>query len=400
MTSADSLPEAAPSPPPAGPGEARKRRRLIALLAALLLALAAVAALFVRYMIQPAPLPDLLPAPVNLNLPPHYVFSIYQLNQPVGIALSPDGQRLYVAESGGERQVKIFDPDGRLLGEFAPPETATPERSPVYLATDGSGRVYVSDRAQHAVFVYDAGGAFLDAILSPSLTLSEYLAKHLETLPAGTHISYNLPQERVGYQRPGEEPGWLPAPEYFDWAPLGVRIDGFGRLAVTDVASQRSAVHIFPSSVISAQQWTEFAPYQAVLGEYGSGAAQFSFPNSVAVDSRGRFFISDSNNSRISVWDAQGTFLFHFGRGSGAGAVNLPRGMAVDSHDRLYVVDAVAQNVKVYDVSGEQIEYLFAFGDLGMDDGLFNYPNDIAIDPAGDIYVVDRENHRVQVWKY
>ncbi|MCI0519682.1 MAG: NHL repeat-containing protein [Chloroflexi bacterium] len=392
--------EILPEPLAPASGGAGKRRMLIIALIALLLAFAAVAALFVRYVINPAPLPDLLPAPVNLSLPPHYVFSIYELSQPVGIALSPDGQRVYVAESGGERQVKIFNPDGRLLGSFAPPATATPERSPVYLDVDPRGRVYVSDRAQHAVFIYDAEGAFLDAILSPSLTLSEYLAKHLSDMPAGTQISYNLTRAEAAYQRPGEEPASLPAPDYFDWAPLGVRIDPFGRLAITDVASQRSAVYIFPSNVISAENWTEFSPYQALLGEFGSGAAQFNFPNSVAVDSRGRIFVADSNNSRISVWDAQGTFLFHFGRGSGAGAVNLPRGMAVDGRDRLYVVDAVAQGVKVYDVSGEQIEFLFAFGDLGIDDGLFNYPNDIAIDSAETLYVVDRENQRVQVWKY
>jgi len=35
------------------------------------------------------------------NQPPHFLFSIYGVERPLGIALSPDGQRIYVAEVGG-----------------------------------------------------------------------------------------------------------------------------------------------------------------------------------------------------------------------------------------------------------------------------------------------------------
>jgi len=118
------------------------------------------------------------------------------------------------------------------------------------------------------------------------------------------------------------------------------------------------------------------------------------------VDSQNRIYVADGNNGRVSAWDAQGRYLFQFGRGSGDGELSLPRGMFIDGRDRLHVVDAVDQNVKVYDVSGQEPIFLYAFGDWGLEDGLFNYPNDIVLDGSGRLYIADRENNRVQVWSY
>ena len=135
--------------------EEKRRALLIALLLFLLSLLCCVALVFVRYLWRPEPLPELLPLPVNVNTPPHYLFSIYGVDKPVGVAVSPQGDRIYVTETGGERMSKMFDRDGDPLGSFAPPRTRPGERSPVYVATDGAGRVFVTDRLQHAVFVYD-----------------------------------------------------------------------------------------------------------------------------------------------------------------------------------------------------------------------------------------------------
>lgn len=376
-----------------------KRWLLVTIVIVLLLILLALVALFFRYLIAPAPLPELVP--VAPDYPPHYVFSIFNVSKPVSVAVSPDGNRVYVAESDGDRLVKVFDRDGALLGSFAPPLTTTPERAPIYLAISSDGRVFVSDRAQHAIFIYNADGVYLDTILSPELTLSEYLAKHLNGLPEGSVFAYNIYQDAVYYQLPGSaEASSLPAPDIYNWTPLGLRFDVSDRLFITDVTEGQHQVMIFPSQVIQNRDWKDFSAGQFSFGKSGKGAGELDFPNSAVVDSRGRIYVVDGNNSRVSVWDSQGNFLFNFGRGSGDGVINLPRGALLDAQDRLYVVDAVDQKVKVYDVSGDEIKYIYSFGDYGVGDGLFNYPNDIAIDRTGRIYVVDRENNRVQIWLY
>lgn len=378
----------------------RKRRLLFFLEIVLLLFLILQSAVFINYLIKPKPLPELLPGSVSLSFPPHYVFSIFNVDEPISVAVSPDGDRIYVAEMGGERLIKMFDQDGNLLNSFAPPRTEIPERSPVFLAVSQEGKVFASDRAQHAIYVFDPQGNYLDTILSPSLTLSEFVSKHIGGLVPGTNFEYNIYEQTVYYQKPNETEQSVPGPDLYDWAPLGLRIDAGGRLLITDVAENRSIIRFFPQSVVNSEIWTEFNPVGVQFGEFGEEAGKMSYPNSVISDSKGRIYVSDSNNSRIAVWDSQGAFLYNFGRGTGDGALSLPRGLAIDDRQRLYVVDTVGQGVKVFDVSGEEIEFLFSFGDFGMQDGEFNYPNDIALDKTGRLYVADRENNRVQVWLY
>jgi len=381
-------------------GVERKQRMLLLELMALLMIFAVLIGFTVQYLRFRVPLPEMLPGNVQLNYPPHYVFSMYGVDRPVSVAVSPVIDRIYVGEMDGNRMVKMFDFNGKLLGSFAPPRTGTPERSPVYLAVSQDGRVFVSDRAQHAIFVFDAEGGYLDTILSPSLTLSEYISKHTGGLPPGTTFAFNIFQENVYYQKPGEAEQTLPAPDLYDWAPLGLRIDNGNRLILTDVAEDHSFVQVFPDSVITSQSWIDFEPAQFKFGANGQQDEEMKFPNSAVVDSRGQFYVSDGNNSRISVWDIQGKFLFTFGRGTGDSAINLPRGMTVDEKDRLYIVDAVGQSVKVYDVSKDEVSFLFSFGTFGEGDGQFNFPNDIAVDNSGRLYIVDRENNRIQVWLY
>ncbi len=380
--------------------EKRRRRLLMLLLLLLLLLLFCVGILFCRYLQRPEPLPELLPVPADLNYPPHYLFSIYGMDKPVGVAVSPDGSRIYVTESGGERLIKVFSRDGEPISAFAPPNTRPGERSPVYVAVDATGRIYVSDRLQHTLNLYDPSGAFLDSLLGPELSLSAFVGQEIGELGEVARFSYNIFRKEVLVQL-GEGPEQsIPGPEGALWSPLGIRIDASGALLVTDVVEARNAVYIYPAEITRARSWQNLQVTPFIFGETGQEAGQFLYPNSAVADSQGRIYVTDGNNGRISTWDPEGNFLFNFGRGGGDSSISLPRGAFIDGSDRLHVVDAVGQNAKVFDVSGPEPDFLFTFGDWGLDDGLFNYPNDIALDDTGRLYIADRENHRIQVWSY
>lgn len=381
--------------------EEKRRRKLLLLLLVLLLMLCCCVVFFLRYLLNPKPLPELLPA-VDLNYPPHYLYSIYGVSQPVGVAISPDGKKLYVAETGNNRLLKIFEAEsGKLLKEFSPPNTSSAQRSPVYLTVDASGRVYVSDRLQHAIFIYDADGNYLDTILAPNLTLSSYMESQLKGIPKGTQYFYNSFQGGPSYQLSGSK-DWktLSTPKMEPWSPLGVSISADGRLLVTNVLETNSNIIEYSASVTSAANWNKAPVPTYIFGSYGEGEGQFLFPNDALVDSKGRFFAIDGNNGRVLVWDFTHLYQNIFGRGTGESALNLPRGAFLDEKDRLFIVDAVGHNVKVFDVSGDVPQFLYAFGDLGVDDGQFNYPNDIVLFGTGSIYIADRENNRIQVWSY
>jgi DNA-binding beta-propeller fold protein YncE len=269
----------------------------------------------------------------------------------------------------------------------------------VYLAVDGTGRVLVTDRLQHAVLAYDSEGNYLDTLLGPDLTLSEYVAAHTTGFEPGDMMAYNLFEQAVYYRPGGGSEQTLAPPGPVAWAPLGVRVDGQGNLLLTDVSGDRHAVRQIPGDAMG-NSWRDFEPAEIEFGNTGVDGSELTFPNAAVVDSLDRVYVTDGNNGRVSVWDRSGDLLFSFGQGAGEAALSLPRGAAIDAKDRLHVVDAVQQSVKVYDVSGADARFLFTFGDWGAGDGQFDYPNDIALDATGRLYIADRENNRVQVWSY
>jgi sugar lactone lactonase YvrE len=376
-----------------------RRRRLLLILLVLLLLLCCCASYFIyRYATKPEPLPEMLPV-VDVNYPPTYKFSI-ALDKPVGVAVSPDGQRIYGVESEKERLIKMFDQDGNLLKSFAPPFTTSANRKPIYVAVDSKGRVFVSDTYNNVIAVFDKDGNFLDGIISRDKTLSDVVVEHLGSkMPAGTLFYYDNANKGVVYQLPGKETEFIPHVEQVDWSPLGLRFDQQGNLLVTNIVAGKHSVLIFPAADLQGS-WVDFNPQVQEFGEEGKENDQLSFPNSAVTDSRGNYYVSDGNNGRISVWTPDLKYKTFFGLGSSDSSLNLPRGIWMDDQDRLHVVDAVGQYVRVYDVSGEEATFLYNFGVYGTAEGEFNFPNDIGIDGTGRLYIADRENNRIQVWSY
>jgi DNA-binding beta-propeller fold protein YncE len=84
-------------------------------------------------------------------------------------------------------------------------------------------------------------------------------------------------------------------------------------------------------------------------GKQGSKAGEFDFvpPNpeddahgSIAVGPGGKVYVSDSQNHRVQVFTADGTFVRQFGSfGTGAGQFVLPFDLGVDAKGNAYVLD-------------------------------------------------------------
>lgn len=321
----------------------------------------------------------------------------------MGIAISPDGNRIYATETGAEGMVYMFDRDGNTIKVFYAPFLQSGERSPVYIDVAPDGYVYVTDRLQHSIFIFSSEGEYLDALVGPDLTMSEYISIHSgEKLLPGNQVFYSRFQDFVIYTQNDGVEIKLPLPNILGWAPLGVHFTSDGTLLFTDVTGEKHSVSemVLPVGWIPGNSRESFTPSIRSFGESGHNNDQFMFPNKAVLDSQGRIYVTDGNNHRVSIWDKEGNYLNTIGLGSGEAALGLPRGAVVDKQDRLFVVDAVNQNIKVFDVSGEEPVFRYVFGVSGMENGQFNYPNDIAVDKTGRLYITDRENNRIQVWSY
>jgi DNA-binding beta-propeller fold protein YncE len=372
-------PGAAPGPELArNPG---RRRRVKELSLVLLLALLIIFAWIVLwYLLFRQPINPLPPVPVSQI--PTYSTSVYGATNPLGVAVDPSGDRIYVTQGAALSEGVIFDDGGRKIGTFAAPTSVGGGHQPAYLAVNPvTHELYVSDHLAGTVYIYDRDGTYLREL----------------TLAA---------------PRPG-------------WQPMGLTFDPAGNLYVTDF-SRSSVVEIDKAG--------------NVVRTLGQGE-NLNFPNGVAIDKDGNVYVTDSSNGRLMMFGTGGAVVARVGRGVGEGALGLPRGLTIDGNGRVFIADTTAQSVFVYGVPAaaapvpapggkhlvlwyvgrlpvwginphaEQVDggtaagqrkfvFLGSFGEGGLSDGQFQFPNGVAVDARGRVYVADTFNDRIQVWSY
>jgi len=305
-----------------------------------LLGLAAVLSYYVatsRLMIQPA-----VAERTTSAVLPQRLFSFPGVANPVGIAVSHDGQRIYVAEGGGDRLIKAFDREGRLVGQTAPPGTDALTRRPVQLAVDAMARLYAVDRLRAVVDRY-----------APTLSWEgEWHAPGVRALG-----------------------GWLPN---------GISIARGGRVYIADLGQDEHSVLVLTAEGLLVDRLSKRAGLPGGL----------NYPVQAVADDEGRIYVSDGNAGRVLAVTPRGTTAVST---AGKSALGLPRGLAVGL-GKLFVTDAATNRVAVFAL-GDRLEYLGAFGD-GNDEAALAYPTAVAVDWTGRVYVADWVNRRVQVWGY
>ncbi|HEY0419026.1 MAG TPA: hypothetical protein VGC80_05860 [Acetobacteraceae bacterium] len=82
-------------------------------------------------------------------------------NMPTGVAFGPDGD-VYVSDGYGNRRVHRFGADGALLHSWGEPGTGPGQFALVhFVAVDDAGQVYIADRENHRIQLFDRAGGFL-----------------------------------------------------------------------------------------------------------------------------------------------------------------------------------------------------------------------------------------------
>ncbi len=137
--------------------------------------------------------------------------------------------------------------------------------------------------------------------------------------------------------------------------------------------------------------------YEFQWGTKGSGDGEFDLPHGLALDRAGRLYVADRSNSRIQVFDREGSFIAEWPREK----VGRPYGISADAAGNVFVVDGGDQPTSPPDrsrviklSSGGSTKTVF--GRFGNYDGQFQMGHDLAIGEDGAVYVVDILGKRVQ----
>ena len=75
-------------------------------------------------------------------------------------------------------------------------------------------------------------------------------------------------------------------------------------------------------------------------GKPGSGPGEFHVAHSVAVDSKGQVYVSDRENNRIRIFDANGKFLKQLNHLGGT------QGMYITKKDELWIVTITSKTAR------------------------------------------------------
>jgi hypothetical protein len=270
------------------------------------------------------------------------------------------------------------------------------------VATDSRDRVYVFNRGQHPLIVFDREGRFLtswgedlfvrahgifigpdDAVYCTDdvdHTVRKFTPEGKLLLTLGTSGQACDTGIRGLDYRTIKRSG----PPFH--RPTNLALAGDGSMYVTD-GYGNARVHKFSPDGRLLFSW----------GEPGAGPGQFNLPHGIAVARDGQVYVADRENSRIQLFDPQGEYLSEWTD------VARPMQVFIDSQDRVFVAEVGRraglfpwQSAPEANPIGARLSIFTREGKLlarwgGGDDpcapGDFFAPHDLWIDLRGDLYV-------------
>ena len=117
-------------------------------------------------------------------------------------------------------------------------------------------------------------------------------------------------------------------------------------------------------------------------GGKGKAPGQFEVAHGIAIDAQGLLWVTDRENQRIQIFDADGAFVRE------QKYAGLPCSLDI-GRQYIYMVNGFAGQIVQLDLSGK---VLAATGRAGTGPGEFGEAHFIAVSPKGELYVADSVN--------
>jgi len=238
--------------------------------------------------------------------------------------------------------------------------------SPLGLAEDGLGHVFIADSFNNAVKIWTASDNALTTLVSSGLNLPQGVAVD----SAGNVFIADTFNSAIKM--------WSVANSNMTTLvssglnlPGGVAVDGAGHVYIADTFN----------SVI--KMWTIASSNMTTLVSSG-----LSYPSGVAVDHAGNVFIADTHNQAIKVWTAA---TRHVTTLVSSGLL-YPYGVAVDGAGNVFIADTHNQAIKVWTAATSNVTTLET---LGLDE-----PGGVVVDGTGNVYVADSGNNAIKELPY
>ena len=385
-----------------------------------------------------------------------------QFNNPLGIAIDSDNN-IYVVDNASHslvanshHRVQIFDNDGTYQGQFGGGIDGTTNagfNSPIGIALDSDGNIYVDDVLNHriqkfsapsqTIYTFDVSGSADQDTLTVSIPADISQDGNGNANSASNVLSLDIDRVAPTVLSATITNNTSVTLEISETLPSGTRMASAGftiadvsipATTVTAVEISGSTITLTLSDAVSDAD-TPSLTYVADPNNPIADAARnllASFSNrdiigindstpptvSVATDVRNPtnanpipftaqfskdvtgFTTDDITKSSGTVQNFDSfitaSHLISFGGyGRYTGQLDYPSDVAVNSTGHVYVADTRNTRISIFDSDGQ---YAGKFGEYGDGDGQFGGPVGIAIDSDDNVYISDVFNNNVQIF--
>ncbi len=269
---------------------------------------------------------------------------VYRFNRPMGIASDGAG-KVYITDPLDVR-ILVFDFNINKVHVFGEKDLPSIMKEPMGIAIDRTGKIYVADPPSKKVLVFDQNEKLINRI--------------------------NLTEDTK--------------------RPIGIAID-----------DERNRLIVADPVVHNLEVYGLDGKHLKTIGKIGTEPGEFFGPTWVTTLKNGNIVVSEFRNCRLQVLDPEGKSIRLIGqRGDNPGELQMPKGIAADAEGHIYSVDGKANTVNIFSEAGE---YLLTVGgsftaETKIAPGGFLLPQGIAIDKNDTIFVVDQFNVRFQKFQY
>lgn len=302
------------------------------------------------------------------------------LSQPSGIAVTPDGSVIYVAETYNNRILKIT-------------------QSGTITLLAGTGAAGFADGVGTSAIFNQPHGLTLDA--AGNLYVVDTLNSKLRKINTSTSVVSTVAGSSPGTN---DGDGTSSGAKFYD--PYAIATDpSNGDLYITDT-------HVYTVRKVVVGTSQSNTVVSTVAGgtkgtQDGTGSSvQFNDPLGIVVGNSGLIYIGEYSNNRIRSLTKSGVSATlagadaGFADGVGTNALfNQPTGLGI-LNNVLFISDGANNRVRMMDLSNMQVSTLagssIAGGSDGPTDATFNQPNGIAVDQNGVVYIVEGNAGRIR----
>ena len=222
--------------------------------------------------------------------------------EPWDVAVSPDGQWIYVADTWNHR-IQKFTIGGKPVMTWGKPNYDPISTGPFGLwgprgiAVDSKGNVLVADTGNKRIVIYDSNGNFISQLGGGGVNPGQFDEPvGLITDPQGNLYVADTWNRRIQVFGPNTDKTVYSASVQWDIAGwYSQTVDNKPYLAV----NQNHHLFVTDPDSFRIIEFTTSGDFVRTWGTYGNGQDNFGLPSGIVIDDLGRVWVSDAGNHRL-----------------------------------------------------------------------------------------------------